>query len=60
MMKILIAFFSLKGEIFINGKILILPVGNTEVVACKIASLTSGDLFHIKRKGEYPFTVTRK
>ena len=54
MKKTLIAFFSLKGETFVNGKIMELPVGNTEVVARKIAALTGGDLFHIEKAGGYP------
>ena len=54
--KILIAFFSQSGETYVNGKIISLPVGNTETVARKIAALTGGDLFHIEKEGGYPPT----
>lgn len=56
MKKTLIAFFSLKGETYVNGKIVDLPIGNTEVVAHKIADIISGDLFHIEKTGGYPPT----
>ena len=45
-MKTLIAYFSRKGDNYVGGKIVNLPVGNTEVAAKKIAELTGGyDLF---------------
>ena len=39
-MKTLIAYFSRKGDNYVGGKIVNLPVGNTEVAAKKIAELT--------------------
>lgn len=47
-MKTLIAYFSRKGNNYVGGKIVNLPVGNTEIAAKKIAQLTGGDLFEIK------------
>jgi len=46
--KILIAYFSRKGENYVGGSIVNLPVRNTEVIARKIQALTYGDLFHIE------------
>lgn len=54
MKKILIAYFSRKGNNYANGKIVYLPVGNTEVAAKKIQAETGGDLFEIERAGCYP------
>lgn len=52
MNKYLIAYFSRKGENYVNGQILDLPVGNTEVAAKEIQNLTGGDLFcHQPAKG---------
>lgn len=48
MRHILIAYFSRRGENYVNGKIQNLPVGNTERAAEKIADLTGGTLFHIQ------------
>ena len=45
MNKYLIAYFSRKGETYVNGQILDLPVGNTEVAAKEIQNLTGGALF---------------
>lgn len=52
--KKLIVYFSLKGQTYIDGDIVFLPVGNTEVVAKKIQSMTDSDLFEIKTVDEYP------
>lgn len=54
MPKSLIAFFSRKGTNYFDGKIIDLPVGNTEVLARKIAALTGGELFHIEAVKPYP------
>lgn len=54
--KILIAYFSLKGETYVNGKIAVLPQGNTEVVAKRLSAMIKTDLFHIMKKGGYPDT----
>lgn len=52
-MKGLIAYFSRKGNNYVGGSIVNLPIGNTEVAAKKIASLTGGDLFEIKTVHSY-------
>lgn len=54
MKKILIAYFSLKGETYVDGRIENRPVGNTEVIARKIETLIGGDLFHIETAEPYP------
>lgn len=52
----LIAFFSRKGFNYVNGSIINLPVGNTEVIARKIQLLTGGgsNLFQILPESPYP------
>ena len=52
--KCLIAFFSRKGNNYVNGKIENLPIGNTEVIAKMIQDIIGGDLFHIKTVQSYP------
>jgi flavodoxin len=52
--KHLIAYFSRAGNNYVNGKIVNLPVGNTEVVAKMIREMTGGDLFHIEPVKAYP------
>ena len=52
-MKILIAYFSRKGNNYAFGSIVNLPVGNTEAVAKKIQALTGGDLFEIQTSRSY-------
>lgn len=56
MKKILTAYFSLKGETYVNGKIINLPQGNTEVIAQRIAERIPTDLFHIEKADGYPTT----
>ena len=41
--KCLIAYFSRAGNNYVGGKIVNLPVGNTEVVAKMIQEMTGGD-----------------
>jgi flavodoxin len=41
--KILIAYYSRKGQNYVSGKITNLPIGNTEVIARKIQSFVGGD-----------------
>ena len=53
-MKSLIAYFSRKGNNHVNGEIVFLPVGNTEVAAKKLREMTGGDLFEIRRAEPYP------
>jgi flavodoxin len=52
--KCLIAFFSRPGNNYVNGSIVNLPVGNTEIVAKMIREMTGGDLFHIEAVNAYP------
>lgn len=50
---ILIAYFSRSGNNYVNGSIVNLPVGNTEVAAKKIQEMTGGDLFKINPVNKY-------
>lgn len=52
--KILVVYFSRRGENYYNGKIVDLDVGNTEVVGGIIAKLTGADIFKIDTTEEYP------
>ena len=56
MKKILIAYFSQKGETYMNGDIVVVEKGNTQIVAERIAQEIEADLFHIEKEGGYPFT----
>ena len=56
--KILIAYYSRKGNNYVAGRIVNLSVGNTEVLAQKIQSLTKGDLFQIDTVKKYPDDYT--
>ena len=53
-MKSLIAYFSRKGDNYVNRSIVNLPVGNTEVAANVIRKLTGGDEFRIRTVDDYP------
>ena len=53
--KVLIVYFSKKGENwYING-LKDLSKGNTEILAEKISKLAKGDLFEIVTKQPYPY-----
>ena len=54
MAKTLIAYFSHAGQNYSHGGIRDLPVGNTEVVAKKINSMISSDMFYIDTVKKYP------
>ena len=58
MSKILIAYYSRKGQNYRNGNIVNLRTGNTEVVAKKIQAITGGDLFEIDTVQAYPVDYT--
>lgn len=58
MSKILIAYFSRRGENYVGGTIQDLEVGNTKRVAQKIAALTGADLFEIENVEAYPTNYT--
>ena len=51
---ILIAYFSHPGQNYVNGDIVDLAVGNTEVAAKKLAAIAGGRLFHIEQAETYP------
>lgn len=56
--KSLIAYFSRKGNNYVGGSIVNLPIGNTEVTAKKIQKLTGSDIFQIKTAKSYPEDYT--
>jgi flavodoxin len=56
--KSLSVYYSRKGSNYVNGSIVNLPVGNTEVIAKKIQSLTGCDLFQIETVKAYPMDYT--
>ena len=54
MAKTLIAYYSRRGENYVNGSIISLPKGNTEVVVEKIKALMpDSDVFHIDTVRHY-------
>jgi flavodoxin len=53
-MKSLIAYYSRKGNNYVGGGIVNLAIGNTEVAATMIRTLTGGDLFRIETARAYP------
>ena len=56
--KILIAYYSRKGQNYVGGSIVNLSIGNTEVAAKKIQEITGGDLFEIQTVKTYPKDYT--
>ncbi|MFX1497885.1 MAG: flavodoxin [Promethearchaeota archaeon] len=52
--KCLIAYFSRKGNNYVNGRIVNLAIGNTEVIAKMIYDIIRGDIFRIDTKKPYP------
>jgi flavodoxin len=56
--KRLSAYFSRKGNNYVGGGIVNLPIGNTEVIARKIQGLTGSDLFQIRTVTPYPEDYT--
>ena len=52
--KVLIAYYSRRGENYVAGSIKNLKVGNTEVIAGKIQKLIGGTLFRIDTVKAYP------
>ncbi len=57
--KVLVAYFSKDGENYIDGNVVNITVGNTEVVAKMIGELTGGDLFKIEPVAKYPKSYTK-
>ena len=58
MAKILIAYYSRKGQNYVNGAIKNLAKGNTEVVAEMIQKFIGGELFEIDTVKDYPADYT--
>jgi flavodoxin len=56
--KYLIAYYSRKGNNYVGGNIINLPIGNTEVIAKKIKGFLGGDLFEINTIKSYPADYT--
>ena len=56
--KSLIAYFSRKGNNYVGGSIVNLPIGNTEVIAKKLQKLTGSDIFQIRTVKSYPEDYT--
>ncbi len=54
MAKNLIIYYSRKGQNYVNGSILELKKGNTEIVAELIEKNAGGDLFQIEPVEDYP------
>lgn len=58
MEKILIAYYSRKGQNYVNGSIKNLAKGNTEIVAEFIQKAVGGELFEIDTIKNYPIDYT--
>lgn len=58
MSKILIAYYSRKGENYVSGNIKNLAKGNTEIVAEFIQKAVGGELFEIDTVQNYPADYT--
>jgi flavodoxin len=56
--KSLIAYFSRKGNNYVDGEIVNLPVGNTEVIANKIKGFIGCEVFRITTVRSYPEDYT--
>ena len=56
--KILVAYFSRKGNNIVSGRIVNLTVGNTEVAAEMIKELTRSNMFRIEALHTYPEDYT--
>lgn len=52
--EILIAYYSRRGQNYVNGVICDLEIGNTEFLARRLAKLTGGTLFRIDTVRPYP------
>jgi flavodoxin len=54
----LVAYFSRKGNNYVGGSIVNLPIGNTEVIAKRIQELTGSNTFKIQTVKSYPEDYT--
>lgn len=57
--KTLIIYYSRRGENYVNGSIVNLEKGNTEIVAEYLKEATGGELFEIRTVKEYDKDYTR-
>lgn len=57
-MKILIAYYSRKGQNYVNGSVKNLPKGNTKIIAEFIQKNIGGELFEIETVKNYPIDYT--
>lgn len=53
-MTSLIIYFSRRGENYLNGSLVNLEIGNTEVIVDYIKEFTGADSFQVKTKVDYP------
>lgn len=53
-MKSIVIYFSRAGNSYVNGALVDLKLGNTEIVANKIAEFTNSDIFKLEPIIEYP------
>lgn len=56
--KCLIAYFSREGNNYVSGRIVNLPIGNTEVIANMIQEMKESDIFRIDIVNSYPVDYT--
>ena len=59
MAKVLIIYYSRKGQNYVNGSIIDLPKGNTEIVAEFIQKAVGADLFEVRTVKEYAADYTQ-
>ena len=59
MAKTLVIYYSRKGQNYVNGSIVDLPKGNTEIVAEFIQKAVGADLFEIETKKSYAIDYTQ-
>lgn len=57
MSKILIAYYSRRGQNYVDGVIRDLETGNTEFLARRLAKMTDGTLFRIDTVKPYPAAI---
>ena len=59
MAKTLVIYYSRKGQNYLNGSIVDLPKGNTEIVAEFIQKAVGADLFEVETKKSYAIDYTQ-
>ena len=57
--KCLVAYFSRRGQNYVNGEIRELARGNTELVAEAIRTIAQGESFYIETVDAYPADYTK-